>query len=146
MQDVLETVSASNLHAAPGNDGIPSIFYKVCWDTIGLPLTEVPKEIFACKPLTASFRISMMVLGQNPRSLIVRSQKTREEFLCSIVISKLLVVLMPGNSRKLSLTPSILYSLLLDMTGESTTGSILTGMLSGQLGEEAKAVAFLILT
>ena len=67
MQDVKDTVDNSNLHAAPGNDGIPSLFYKTCWDIIGKPLTEVMQEIHQCKPLTPSQRTSLMVFGSKPK-------------------------------------------------------------------------------
>ena len=66
-KDVKETVDASNVHAAPGNDGIPSLFYKVCWDIIGDPLTEVMLEIFRGKPLPPSLRSSLMVFGSKPK-------------------------------------------------------------------------------
>ena len=67
MQDVKETVDNSNLHAAPGNDGIPSLFYKACWNTMGEPLTEVMQEIFQLKPLSSSLRTSLMVFGSKPK-------------------------------------------------------------------------------
>ena len=66
-QCVKDTINNSNLHAAPGCDGIPSLFYKVCWDTIGQYLTEVMHEIFLCKPLTPSLRTSLMVFGTKPK-------------------------------------------------------------------------------
>ena len=40
-KEVLETLSASNQHAAPGTDGLTSFFYKQCFDTMGEPLTDV---------------------------------------------------------------------------------------------------------
>jgi hypothetical protein len=40
LQSVKDTIDASNLHAAPGCDGIPSLLYKVCWEAIGPSLTE----------------------------------------------------------------------------------------------------------
>ena len=61
LQSVKETIQSSNLHAAPGSDGLPSLFYKVCWDTMGEPLTDVMKDIFHLKPLTSSLRTSLMV-------------------------------------------------------------------------------------
>ena len=67
LQDVKDTVSNSNLHSAPGTDGIPSFFYKECWRTMGEPLTEVMGNIFDCKPLTASLRTSLMVFGSKPK-------------------------------------------------------------------------------
>ena len=67
MQDVKDTVAASNLHAAPGNDGIPSLFYKVCWDIIGEALSDVMLEVSRCKPLPPSLRTSMMVFGSKPK-------------------------------------------------------------------------------
>ena len=67
IQDVKDTVTSSNLHAAPGTDGLPSFFYKECWDTMGGPLTEVMTDIFHCKPLTSSQRTSLMVFGSKPK-------------------------------------------------------------------------------
>ena len=52
--EVRETIDISNLRAAPGNDGIPSLFCKPCWDTIGSALTEVMQEIHLCRPLQPS--------------------------------------------------------------------------------------------
>jgi hypothetical protein len=65
--DVKKTVDDSNLNAAPGNDGIPSLLYKVCWDTMGDALTDVMQEIFLCKPLPPSLRTSLMVFGSKPK-------------------------------------------------------------------------------
>ena len=67
MQDVKETIADSNLSAAPGNDGIPSMFYKTCWNIMGEPLTEVMQEIFRLTPLTPSLRTSLMVFGSKPK-------------------------------------------------------------------------------
>ena len=67
LETVKKTVDSSNLHAAPGCDGLPSLFYKVCWDTMGEPLTDVMKEISQCKPLTSSQRTSLMVFGTKPK-------------------------------------------------------------------------------
>ena len=39
--EVEETLEASNLHAAPGTDGLTSYFYKECYDIMGEPLTEM---------------------------------------------------------------------------------------------------------
>jgi hypothetical protein len=65
--DVKKTVDDSNLNAAPGNDGIPSLLYKACWDTMGDALTDVMHEIFLCKPLPPSMRTSLMVFGSKPK-------------------------------------------------------------------------------
>ena len=67
LKDVKETIDASNLQAAPGNDGIPSIFYKTCWNTMGEPLTEVMLEVFKLSPLTPSLRTSLMMFGSKPK-------------------------------------------------------------------------------
>ena len=63
LEDVKETISSSNLHAAPGTDGLPSYFYKMCWDTMGQPLTEVMQSISLGTALSASQRRSLMVFG-----------------------------------------------------------------------------------
>ena len=44
-KEVRETVCDSNLNAAPGSDGIPSLLYKECWSVLGEPLTEVMSSI-----------------------------------------------------------------------------------------------------
>ena len=67
MKDVEETVANSNLSAAPGNDGIPSSFYKTCWNTMGEPLTEVMLSIFKLSPLSPSQRTSLMVFSSKPK-------------------------------------------------------------------------------
>ena len=67
IQDVKKVVDNSNLHAAPGNDGIPSLLYKICWDIMGTALTEVMQEIHQCKPLPPSLRTSLMVFGSKPK-------------------------------------------------------------------------------
>ena len=64
---VKKTIESSNLHAAPGSDGLPSLFYKVCWNTMGEPLTDVMKDIFHLQPLTPSLRTSLMVFGTKPK-------------------------------------------------------------------------------
>ena len=66
---VLEVVSASNLYAAPGTDGLPSQLYKECWNVLGNPLTEVMSEIFEEKALRPSMRTSSMVFGSKPKNL-----------------------------------------------------------------------------
>ena len=65
--DVWDTVCNSNLNAAPGSDGIPSLAYKECWSTLGEPLTEVMLAIFHCQELQPSMRTSLMVFGCKPK-------------------------------------------------------------------------------
>ena len=67
LQCVRDTIDASNLQAAPGCDGLPSLLYKVCWDILGQALTDVMKEIHRCQPLTPSLRTSLMVFGSKPK-------------------------------------------------------------------------------
>ena len=47
INEVKDTIAASNLPAAPhpGTDGITSLFYNVCWNVMGDPLTEVIQAI-----------------------------------------------------------------------------------------------------
>ena len=59
-QDVKEVLSYSNLHAAPGSDGITSYMYNECWDVLGDSLTEVMQA-------TLSQRTSLMVFGVKPK-------------------------------------------------------------------------------
>ena len=66
-KDVKVTVCNSNLNAAPGSDGIPSLLYKECWSVLGEPLTEVMIAIHNGHQLSPSQRTSMMVFGSKPK-------------------------------------------------------------------------------
>ena len=65
--EVFETLAASNLHAAPGTDGLTSFFYKECFKTMGNPLTEVVKAVFSGEKPSLSQRTSKMVFGAKPK-------------------------------------------------------------------------------
>ena len=84
-EDVKEVLDSSNLQAAPGSDGITSLLYKVCWDILGDPLTEIMKAIHSGQQPSVSQRTSLMVFGAKPKKL--RSLK-------------------PGDKRKISLLNS----------------------------------------
>ena len=47
--DVWDTICDSNLNAAPGTDGIPTLAYKEFWSALGDSLTEVMIAIFNCQ-------------------------------------------------------------------------------------------------
>ena len=66
-REVKEVVSNSNQLAAPGTDGIPSLLYSACWETMGSALTEVVQAIHAGGRPTKSMRTSMMVFGAKPK-------------------------------------------------------------------------------
>ena len=66
-KEVLETLQEANAHAAPGTDGITSLLYKVCWDSVGEALTDVVKAKFQGEKLPSSMRTSMMVFGSKPK-------------------------------------------------------------------------------
>ena len=61
LQNMKETVSNSNLHAAPGTEGIPSFIYKECWNNLGEALTYVMPDIHHCKSLSNYQRTSLVV-------------------------------------------------------------------------------------
>ena len=60
-------MKSSNLAAAPGTDGIPSLLYHVCWDHLGEALTEVVRTIHLGSKPTRSMRTSLMVFGTKPK-------------------------------------------------------------------------------
>ena len=64
---VLETVTSSNLHAAPGTDGLPGLLYKECWSCLGPALSDVMRGVFSGQKLTKSMRTSLMVFGSKPK-------------------------------------------------------------------------------
>ena len=65
--EVKQVLDHSNLQAAPGTDGIPSLLYSKCWDTMGAALTEVVQEIHKGNKPTLSMRTSLMVFGSKPK-------------------------------------------------------------------------------
>ena len=65
--EVKNSISNSNLHAAPGTDGLTSFFYNHCWDIIGDALTEVVIEVHKGSRPTLSQRTSLMVFGSKPK-------------------------------------------------------------------------------
>ena len=65
--DVYATLKSSNLKAAPGIDGITSLVYKECWESMGDALTSVVQARFQGEKLPASMRTSMMVFGAKPK-------------------------------------------------------------------------------
>ena len=67
MENVKEVLSASNLMAAPGTDGIPSLLYSKCWEVMGPALTEVVQAIHSGGQPTLSMRTSLMVFGSKPK-------------------------------------------------------------------------------
>ena len=79
---VLETVNRSNVNAAPGTDGLPSLLYKECWDTLGGSLSEVVRCIFTGQKPPKSMETSVMVFGAKPKKPFS---------------------ILPGDKRKISL-------------------------------------------
>ena len=45
-KEVKDVLNKSNLLAAPGSDGIPSLLYHECWNILKLKFTEVIQAIF----------------------------------------------------------------------------------------------------
>ena len=44
-EEMKESISTSNLHAAPGTDGITSYLYHECFEILGDALTDVAKAV-----------------------------------------------------------------------------------------------------
>ena len=78
-EEVKRSVWSSNLHAAPGSDGLTTFFYQQCWDVMGDSLTEVSQAIHQGNSPTLSQRTSIMVFGLNPKNLIPLFPVIREE-------------------------------------------------------------------
>ena len=68
-EEVRKRLSRSNLLAAPGTDGIPSLLYNKCWATLGSSLTEVVKCIHRGGAPTQSMQTALMVFGSKPKKL-----------------------------------------------------------------------------
>ena len=67
MDDVKVTLANSNLLAAPGTDGIPSLLYSKCWEVMGTALTEVVQAIHQGGKPTPSMQTCLMVFGSKPK-------------------------------------------------------------------------------
>ena len=83
--ELKEVLASSNLHAAPGTDGLTSYLYNECWDVLGDPLHEVISAIWAGEKLTPSQKTSIMVFGAKPKkpTSILPSDKRRISILNS---------------------------------------------------------------
>ena len=66
-EEVKKSVCSSNLHAAPGSDGLTSILYQQCWDILGDPLTEVIQSVHMGHSPTLSQRTSLIVFEYKPK-------------------------------------------------------------------------------
>ena len=84
-KEVLDILTASNQHAAPGTDGLTSYFYKQCFDIMGDALTDVVQAVFSGQKPTLSQRTSKMVFGSKPKkgNSIKPSDKRRISLLNS---------------------------------------------------------------
>ena len=82
-EEVKQSIWSSNLHAAPGSDGLTSFLYQQCWDILGDSLTEVVQSIHKGKSPTLSQRTSLMVFGSKPKkpNSIIPSDKRRISLL-----------------------------------------------------------------
>ena len=67
ISEVKKRVSNSNLLAAPGTDGIPSLLYSVCWNILGNALTEITQAIFNGESPSVSMQTALMVFGSKPK-------------------------------------------------------------------------------
>ena len=65
--DVKKSIDTSNLHAAPGTDGLTTYFYHQCWDIIGDSITDVTQAIHRGVKPSLSQRTSLMVFGSKPK-------------------------------------------------------------------------------
>ena len=84
-EEVKLSVWSSNLHAAPGSDGLTTFLYQQCWDVMGDSLTEVTQSIHQGSSPTLSQRTSLMVFGSKPKkpNSIIPSDKRRISLLNS---------------------------------------------------------------
>ena len=88
--DIWNTICSSNLAAAPGSDGIPSLVYKECWTILGDALLEVMTAIFHCQELPPSMRTALMVFGckpKKPNSLLPKDKRRISLLNCDFKIA-----------------------------------------------------------
>ena len=63
--EVLSALRGLNFNSAAGTDGLPSVVYSVCWDSMGDSITDLIIALFAGPP---SMRTALMVFGTKPGS------------------------------------------------------------------------------
>ena len=80
-EDVLETLAASNLHAAPGTVGITSYFYKHCFHIVGGPLTEVVSAVFSGLKEQTRWYLAPNLRRQAPINLVKTPLKIKNPSL-----------------------------------------------------------------
>ena len=66
-KEIKATLDNSNLHAAPGTDGLTSFLYKECWGILGDSITEMVQAVCGGSQPTKSQRTSLMVFGCKPK-------------------------------------------------------------------------------
>ena len=66
-REIHETLLKSNTKAAPGTDGLTSLFYLKHWDIVGDALCDVIRDIFARKEIPVAMKVSIMVFGSKPK-------------------------------------------------------------------------------
>ena len=143
-EDVKKSVSNSNLHAAPGTDGLTSYFYHHSWDTVGDALTEVVQEIHGGQPPTLSQRTSLMVFGCKPKK--PKSTKPGDKRKISLLNSDFKITTGITNDRFKVVSTHTLSPCQLAMgSGGYTTASTRPGMPSWQQGREGKGLVFWIM-
>ena len=64
--EILSVLKESNLHSAPGTDGITNYFYLQMFEVIGDSLTRVIREIFTNGKPTESQRTVKMIFANKP--------------------------------------------------------------------------------
>ena len=99
--EVEESVNSSNMHAAPGTDGITSFVYKECFHILGDALTEVAQAVFGGEQPTKSQRTSLMLCCSKPGK--AQSLKPKDKRRLSLLNSdfKVITGLEVGRHRKI---------------------------------------------
>ena len=132
--EVKESVWSSNLHAAPGTDGLTTFLYYHCWETLGDALTEVVQTIHRGHPPTLSQRTSLMVFGNKPKK--PNSTKPTDKRKLSLLNSDFKVTTGIDNNRFKKVATHTLSPCQLAAGDDSgyTMASTLPGMLLQQQG------------
>ena len=65
--EIKNIISESNLSAAPGLDGISTMFYNKCWDIIKSPFVKMIKSVHEGKKPTSSQHTSLMTFCHKPK-------------------------------------------------------------------------------
>ena len=90
--EIYKNICESNLHAAPGTDGLTTFLYKECWNVLGDAVTELATRIHQGEKPSVSQRTSMMIFCTKPKKIHSSDHKISDKRKLSLLNANFKVV------------------------------------------------------